>query len=168
MSAVTFARCVIVCATDSVTRKYTLGCGGRISSRAPSPCRIPDQKLTDLTLGVPLCYLYSPRSRSITAVKDSPRMVHRREDQSVIENPAKNSMLSSKSIHLVLRNRQFTHVSLPAHVHGYLIRWGEIDSIFYCVLLKLPIMMCDSFEIYWVHIVRTCLRVASQCTFVRL
>jgi hypothetical protein len=85
-----------------------LGCGERISSMAPSPRRICDQKLTNLTLGVPLRYFDSPRSRSITAVKDSPGMIHGWEDQSVVENLIKNGMLSSKSINLVLRNRQLT------------------------------------------------------------
>jgi hypothetical protein len=35
-------------------------------------------------------------------------MIHGWEDQSVVENLIKNGMLSSKSINLVLRNRQLT------------------------------------------------------------
>jgi hypothetical protein len=78
------------------------------SYMARSPRRIYNQGLTNLTLGVPLCYFDSPRSRPITAVKNSPRIIHGREDQSVVKNHAQNSMLISKPINFVLRNRQLT------------------------------------------------------------
>jgi hypothetical protein len=70
--------------------------------------RIYNQGPTNLTLGVPLCYFDSPRSCPITAVKNSPRIIHGWEDQSVVKNHAQNSMLISKPINFVLRNRQFT------------------------------------------------------------
>ena len=77
-----------------------------VSSIARSLHRICDWGLTNLALRMPLRYVNSPGSRSIAAVKNSPGMVHGWEDQSVIKNLIQNSMLISKPVHFVLRNRQ--------------------------------------------------------------